>query len=390
MVSWPAHAAPGEKFTPETKWSEKASSKRQVRANDIPVAPNGFEAVKIASNLGEIVALAVVENDVFIADAAQNRILRLKGGNANTEFVTRAEYLIGFDGLGDLATDDRHLFISDKNGIWKIDVSTSFVATKAPKLLLSHRSANPDHHISMAISPDNKHMAIGTGSDIYTVDLSTGKKRLTGNGNWNVRSLAVSPSGTIWAGVNAHGISYILPIRPQGQNVSKLALPRNANIKDLRFWDLEQLPENWPKDWSTTLFMSLDGSRPMLAQAHFNFGDISPNFSAFIDGFSMPSRFVGRREYWGAPSTIEILSNGQLIFAEAENGALWALEKLPEPPTKPEPVTENTDDNELDAEADKKSIFPEIIRGSSIQSASGLETDKLLKAPKQPDEPENE
>lgn len=390
MISIPVQAAPGDKFTPESKWSEKVSTKRQLRSTDQPTVPDGFKAVKIASNLGTIVSVAVIENDVFIADASQDRILRLKSRNADTQFETRAEYLIGFDGIRNLDTDGKHLFMADKHGIWKIDAGNSLVASQAPDLLFGRPSAQSSQKLSLAIFPDKTSLAVGVGRDIYKVDLSSGKNQIIGRGNWEVQSLAVSPSGTIWAGVTALGKSYILPIRSEAQNVPKLVLPPRTNVKDLRFWEQEQIPEFWPKDWSKTLFMSLDGNQPMLAQAHFNFGDISPDFTAFIDGFSKPSSFIGRREYWGIPSAIEILSNGRLVFAEQENGALWTMEKRPDPPVAPEPDVENVNDQNPVVEPDKKSIFPEIIRGSSLKSASGLESDELLKAPKKKEDPENE
>ena len=89
------------------------------------------------------------------------------------------------------------------------------------------------------------------------------------------------------------------------------------------------------------------------------------------------------------PTALEILPNGQLIFAEREQGSLWVLEKEPETKEKLIPLMEAAEIPETETVLEKKPVFPILLKGSSIKSASGLETDELLKAPKQEKDKDN-
>jgi WD40 repeat protein len=385
----PALAAPGDTFNAESKWTEKPASKRQFRKNDSPEIPEGFKIKKSVSNLGEITALAIVNNDVFAADSAQGRITRLKSRNANGNFDVRAEYLIGFNKIYDLAAAQDILFISDNTGIWQSNVGQMLVAPDVPRLIYSNPSPLAGNKISIAVLPDGKTLVVGNGGNIVALDTATQKQKQISRGPWRVQDVAVSPTGSIWASVSENGSSYILPIRSEAEGVARLALPPHSNATDIRFWNKENFPENWPVKWGSDLFFSIDGNQPMLARAHFNFGDISSEFTAFVDGFSTPSPIVGRREYWGVPTALEILPNGQLIFAEREQGSLWVLEKEPETKEKLIPLMEAAEIPETETVLEKKPVFPILLKGSSIKSASGLETDELLKAPKQEKDKDN-
>lgn len=378
----PVLAAPGDKINIESKSYDSQATKRQVRLNDKPVAPAGFKIERRVSNLGDIVALAIANKDVFVADAGQDRILRLKSRGANSVFDVRAEFLIGFDQINDLVAAKSDLFISDNTGIWKINVGQLLVAQNVPELIYSNPTPHLKSTISMAITPDQETLIIGNGETIIALNTATNKHRQISKGQWRVQDIAVSPTGSIWASVSEGNLSYVLPIRTDSEDVARLALPRHTLATDIRFWNKELFAKDWPTEWASDLFFTLDGGRPMLARAHFNFGDITPEFTAFVDGFSAPSRFVGRREYWGAPTALEILPNGQLIFAEREQGSLWVMEKVVEAEEKPIVLIEAPEIPETEIIPVKKSVFPDLIKGSSIKSASGLETDELLKAPK--------
>lgn len=382
LTSVPVLAAPGDKINVDSKSYDTPATKRQIRSNDSPVAPAGFKIERRVTNLGKISALAIANNDVFVADSAQDRILRLKSRTANSVFDIRAEYLIGFNQINDLVAANGELFISDKTGVWKINVGHMLVAQNSPELIYSHPTPHSKNTISMAILTDGKTLIIGNGNTIIALNPATKKHRQVSKGNWWVQDIAVSPTGSIWAAVTESGSSYILPIRTETEDVVRLALPPHAVATDIQFWKKDIFPENWPAEWASDLIFTLEGNHPMLARAHFNFGDITPEFTALVDGFSAPSRFVGRREYWGAPTALEIMPNGQLIFAEREQGSLWVMEKEVKPQEKPNALIEVPEIPETETIPDKKSIFPELLKGSSIESASGLETDDLLKAPK--------
>jgi len=381
LVAPLAFAAPGDTYDGETNWSEGPASKRQFRTNDRPTSPAGFSVTKRGTNLGNIVALAVVENDLFVADAAQDRVLRLKSRNANSSFETRAEFLIGFHQINDMAANSNWLFMSDNAGVWKIDVGTSLVATQAPKLLYAYDTAQKNNSISIAIHPKEETLVVGTGNCVTAVHTHTGTARTVACGKWHIQDIAISPNGGIWASAQENGTSYILPIRDKDDSFARLKLPVNSEVKDIQFWHPEKYPKNWPKTWTSDLVFSLTGSHPMLARAHFNFGDIAPEFTSFIDGFSKPSRFVGGRDYWGIPGPMAVLNNGHMVFAEHEQGALWALEKenTEKPSSPPPPKKRNL--KEIDPPTIEKNKPPTLPRGSSIGSASKLETDELLKRP---------
>ncbi|RZV40678.1 MAG: hypothetical protein EX271_09785, partial [Acidimicrobiales bacterium] len=323
LIYWPANAKPGDTIKADSEWPDTAAIKRQVRSTDTPIAPEGFQASKIASNLGEIVSIIPVGNDVFVADADQDRVLRLRSRSEGKAFESRAEYLIGFDQINDLATDGKYLFISDRNGIWKIEIDVALVATRAPGLLYAHRYPQTGSRISIAMFPDKNAIAVGVGNEVFLIDATTGNKQLVSKGKWIIENVAVSPTGGIWASVFESGNAYIMPMRVDTENIARLSLPPHTHAIDIQFWHNERYPESWPDQWASDMIVSLNGNRPVLARAHFNFGDIMPEFTVFIDGFSKPSQIVGRRNYWGVPTAITVLPNGHLVFAEREHGTLW-------------------------------------------------------------------
>ena len=376
-----AFAAPGDKYDKDSEWSERPAIKRQARSNDVPTAPKGFAVAKIGSNLGEVIALTTIDSDLFVADATQDRVIRLKSRQKNSVFETRAEFLVGFNNIHDLATDETYLYMSDNDGIWEIPAGNSLIADKAPKLVYQNPSRNLGSKISLASLPGDQKLIVGNGKCVFGLNAITGETKNYACGDWQVEDVAVSPSGGIWASVVENNSANIMPIRQSMDDVVKMKLPPHAKSTDIQFWKSDKFPETWPGEWAADLLFSISGTHPMIGRAHFNFGDIETGFTSFVDGFSNPSRFVGGREYWGQPTAIAILDNGETIFGVSETGSLWVMKKDSKSSKidrviskKSEPVIEET-------ETEKKKTPISLPRGSSIQSASGLETDELLKKP---------
>jgi len=374
-----ALAAPGDKYNEDTNWSDRRISKRQSLSSDRPAAPSGFSVKKIETNLGNVVALAVINDDLFVADAAQDRVLRLKSRNANHVFETRAEFLIGFTQIRDLAVSSNWLFMSDNTGVWKIDVGNSLVANEAPELFFSHPRSQEIGPASIDLDTNKNMLVLGLGNCVFTVELISGKAKKLACATGRIQDIAISPNGGIWASVVEKGATYIKQITESENPTSHLKLPPNAKAVHMQFWSSESYSKSWPQEWTSDLIFSMTGGQPMLARAHFNFGDISSEFTSFIDGFSNPSRFVGSREYWGSPGAMAILGNGQLVFTERERGSLWTLQKDKLSTKKKAPMLAKKKPARDDIELKRKTKPVVLPRGSSIDSASTLESDALLR-----------
>ena len=374
-----AFAAPGDKYDKDSEWSERPAIKRQARSNDVPTAPKGFAVAKIGSNLGEVVALTTIDSDLFVADTTQDRVIRLKSRQKNSVFETRAEFLVGFNNIHDLATDETYLYMSDNDGIWEIPASNSLIADKAPKLVYQNPSRNLGSKISLASLPGDQKLIVGNGKCVFSLNAITGETRNYACGDWQVEDVAVSPAGGIWASVIENNSTFIMPIRQSMDDVVKMKLPPNAKSTDIQFWNSDKFPETWPDEWVSDLLFSMSGNHPMIGRAHFSFGDIKADFTGFVDGFSNPSRFVGGREYWGQPTAIAILDNGETIFAVGETGSLWVMKKDNKPLKIDRVISKKPETVINEPETEKKKTPLSLPRGSSIQSASSLETDELLK-----------
>ena len=379
-LSTPPLAAPGDILQAKTDQAEKPAIKRQLRSSDIPFAPDGFSLKKLALHLGSIKAFAVQGDDVFVADSAQDRILRLRSRTDAVGFETRSEFLIGFDGLSDIAATDRDLFMADRSGVWRIVPGRNLVATTAPEFIFKTPPPSKDKPIVLALSPDAKTLYFGLGRDLFSYQIEHRSQKIVSGFQGEIEQLAVSPSGSLWVAIRENGNSAIIPVRAGSDKAARLEFPRGTQLHDLGFWPLDSFPDSWPQEWKSDLLIAMGGNLPMIARAHFNFGDIAPQYTAFIDGFSNPSRIVGRREYWGIPSAMAILENGQIIFAQKQQGLIWVVEKSDIEVRPDAPVTEPKAEISSNSAKKDKSFFPELLQGSSIKSASGLETDELLKA----------
>jgi hypothetical protein len=280
--------------------------------------------------------------------------------------------LIGFERLNDIASDGTHLFISDANGVWKVPANRAMIADERPTKIVDLTEG-----AALTYHPKTQSVVVGTKNRIIFYDLKTDFLSGLFIGDKQAIALAYSPAGGLLATIKEGDDIYILPFKGRIEDTLRLELPPGAKLTDMHFWPKDKLPDAWPKEWAADMLVSVGGDEPMIARAHFNFGEIKPELTPLIDGFSKPSRIVGRRDVWGQPSALAIMPDGRLIFSEKENGGIWVLDKLPlDPENSVDPTPEILEQNQ--SEKPSKPRTPALIYGSSIESVSGLQHGSAL------------
>jgi hypothetical protein len=355
---------------------------RRPGPSDIPTVSKGYAIANIADGFGDITAVDICGDGLCIADAKNNKLHRIRDRGASGRFTERFDYLIGFDGLSDVAVDKDQVFISDASGIWRSVLERAPIATKAPDPVFR---MNPNTTFSakpLALGTGGKALYVGIQTSdmghILSIDLETNLPKIIASGPWVPLAITVSPNDVVWVAYQRQDQFFVGTLETlslPNKSSETLQLPTDAFPHDLLFWESD-------------LLISLGGPDPMIARAHFKFGDMQPNITPFIQGFSNPSRILGKREYWGMPAAMSSSPDGHLIFAEKFTGTLWSTTKHATPPPKlPDTKIKQAPDPLPGPIMPENPKRPDVLRGSSIGQASSirngsaLEEDKLLKSP---------
>ncbi len=362
---------------------------RQAGPRDIPSPHDGMTAVRRAQNLGSVTALAVLDHDVFVLDAQQNRVLRLRDQNQDGSMDMRSVFLVGFNNASDMVIMNNDLFISDAKGIWHIAPDKNLAASHRPTNIVSFKGQNTQTPIPLAYRPEDSILFIGINTPktklgkIIDYNIITKTTHMVAQGKWQVQDIALTPHGDLWAALQVGSHAQLQHISTQNNEpliISTTTL-ENTIIKSIIFWH-------------SYLLSAHTSPVPKISKHAFSYGGIAVHADKkedgnLIDGFSEAGIVLGKTNVWGSPSALAVLANNKLMFADSINGTLWQLSNLP-------PKTSIIKKKALKivtapkTEVQKKSVRkpPELLHGSSITSASSLSygsaigKDDLLKTDK--------
>lgn len=350
----------------------------QSLADEIPRPVDGYKINLLTQNLGDITALAVIGNDIFALDKNKDRILRLRDQNQDGTIDIQTVYLLGFEHAAHMVAFQNHLYISDANGIWKSNVGKNLSAPTAPTNIVPFTAQS---HSPLAVSKTALYAGVMTATfkGVVTINMYTNTVRPFAKSKWEIQALTTSPTGQLWAALKTNSGTHVLKVNNQE---SLLLHPLKANmtaidIKDMRLWQEK-------------LLLAIARPTPKIVQQNFAYGELTDMPKPLVGLFSKPSIAIGEIDIWGIPSAMAVLGNGNLLFADGENGHIWEVSKIkfsPHAAKIDQPVLPQA--TKASAEILSPAKPPVLIFGSSITSASSLNhgsaigKDDLLKSKKQ-------
>ncbi|PHR61596.1 MAG: hypothetical protein COA43_02365 [Robiginitomaculum sp.] len=351
---------------------------------DVPTAPSGFALKKIGQNLGDISALASINNDIFVLDRKRQRIIKLRDQNRDGMPDMKTVFLVGFERPSHMVADTDTLYISDAQGVWRIHAGAALHTDTMPTLIFprTHTTALATTlaKLPIAVHPKTRSLYIADGQHIMRLDTQTLQVSIfaaSRNDDLSVNALAVTPQGILWAALGDKNISDIIPLSP------------NTHFDIAQGADTKRTPIHAMVFWPDGLLIAQTGRNPMIAKRTFQYGSLAPLSEAFIQGFSRPSPLQGKLRIWGEPSAIMLMENGDFIFAERQTQKLWRVSKA----AQTKGITVQVSEKDTKAQATDKIQRLEntsqktslVLHGSSIKSASSIKHGSLLKTSKELD-----
>ena len=367
--------------------------KRGRGISEIPQVPEGLKVTRFASGLGDISAMiGDVDGSIYISDQQRGRIFKLTDRNQDgvpDQSRVIASNLSTPSGLAVVGND---LYIADDAAVWTVPLNGGAKTVFVP-LVNSNSDSGP--RPLMAILPRRSDAAgslvIGLNKQdghgqLIRVDLSTRRAELLAKGTDPILSMARSGQ-SLWVGTpNA-----VAPVEG-GAILMSDAYALKAPVTGLILPGQYTSNADGFETWAEHMIVALGHTQRQGTMTHGSqvktiptkFGNTNGLPKPFVSGFTAS----GNRTAWGKPGAMWMDARG-LFLADSWSGTLWrisanlpkVIEKKPE--SVPEEITEPT------PETPKSTALPLIDgidqtpaatlkTGSQIESASRLKVGSTI------------
>lgn len=344
----------------------------------LPRLPPGFRATIFAQGFEEPRWLAVApNNDVFLADSEDNRVLLLRDADRDGVAELATVYAGGFDAPHGLAVHGGYLYVVDTNAVWRLPYASGRTQAASPAQRVTKPGAlgpATGHWTrNIAFSPDGKrfYIAIGSGSNLGVEGLprATVQEFLTdGSGQRTLASGLRNPVGiAFYPGTNdlyvvvnerdgmGDGLvpdyltriqrgefygwpyAYIGPNPQPGFADRRPDLVRKSRVPDLlfaahsaplglAFYNATQFPARYRGGAFVAFHGSGNRTTPTGYKVVFvPFKDRRPvgHYENFATGFW----FAGKKQakVFGRPVGLAVTRDGSLLVADDAGGVVWSI-----------------------------------------------------------------
>lgn len=291
-------------------------------------AIDGLVMKRFARRLGEIGSMTRgTQGQIYTTDTKSGRVFIIPDSDQNGQPEQIRALPYRFDSPSAAMELGEHIYIADKQAIWKI--SKSRTAFKAPIRLASLENVKSLGRFFLASHPylgsnssqntseQATDIILGYSSQdgqarLISVNIETGRAELMAEAAGRLEqlvSMAGSKPWLIYRNQNGlHMGTNFIGSAPLGQSldIHGLALPRT-----------DQLPPNWPKILDNHVFISR-GNPVSVTALPSSLGAVLPRGRDIFSGFQ------NNRTAWGQAGALHIDARG-LFIADPFNGDIWRV-----------------------------------------------------------------